>query len=327
MSDTQVLLGKIAAVRERLEKVQIQRPGGDSKNNGPPLLAALVASLPAIEEPDRVQVLQESVHRGARHGELLDGALKELADAAGMKAELHRLPRQLTPRAHRLLEIGRKLLTRLRTIDAQLGSNDILDDEDPLTAWHRETVAMVDVALHIVQAFPDSPSDQLRLCEGLEVILRAVGERVAILVQALEKRRHDISRLDTLADLLICLESGRLIELKPFAEIAEAILVEARQAGPLRFHYPFDIQTPRPNSEDGKLSLGHESADAHWVARFVACHSLIVAQVMARVMQPAAEWRGRLTESIVAALIHDVGMLRVPAEILVQKDPLTVEQR
>jgi len=328
MSDTQVLLSKIAAVRERLEKVQIQRPGGDSKNNGPPLLAALVASLPAIEEPDRVQVIQESVHRAARHGELLDGALKELAEAAGMKAEPHRLPRQLTPRAHRLLEEGRKLLTRLRTIDAQLGSNDILDDEDPLTAWHRETVAMVDVALHIVQAFPDSPSDQLRLCEGLEVILRAVGERVAILVQALEKRRHDTSRLDTLADLLICLESGRPIELKPFAEIAEAILVEARQAGSLRFHYPFDIQAPRPNSADFKsLSLGHEFTDAQWVARFVACHSLIVAQVMARIMQPAAEWRGRLTESIVAALIHDVGMLRVPGEILVQKDPLTIEQK
>src|SRR5713101_8034638 len=135
MSDTQVLLSKIAAVRERLEKVQIQRPGGDSKTSGPPLLSALVASLPPMEEPERARALEESVHRAARHGELLDGALKELAEAAGMKAEPHRLPRQLTPRAHRLLEEGRKLLTRLRTIDAQLGSteNDFLDDADPLS--------------------------------------------------------------------------------------------------------------------------------------------------------------------------------------------------
>jgi HD-GYP domain-containing protein (c-di-GMP phosphodiesterase class II) len=329
MSDTQVLLSKIAAVRERLEKVQIQRPQpGGSSENGPPLLSALVASLPAIEEPNRVHSLEKSVHRGARHGELLDGALQELADAAGMKNQPARLPRGLTPRAHRLLEEGRKLLMRLRTIDAQLGSNDILDGEDALTAWHRETVAMVNVALHIVQGFPDSASDQLRLCEGLEVILRAVAERVAILVGAMEKRRYEISRVDTLADLLVCLEAGRHIELKPFAEMAEAILAEARQPGPLRFHYPFDIQVPRLNAADAKsLNLGHESTDAHWVARSVACHSVIVAQVMARIMHPAAEWKGRLTESIIAALIHDVGMLRVPGEILVQKDPLTIEQK
>jgi HD-GYP domain-containing protein (c-di-GMP phosphodiesterase class II) len=340
MSDTQVLLSKIAAVRERLEKAQVHgpRPSGSSEK-GPPLLSALVASLPAIEEPDRARVLEESIHRAARHGELLDGALQELADAAGMKNQPARLPRQLTPRAHRLLEEGRKLLTRLRTIDAQMGSNDILDDEDALTGWHRETVAMVDVALHIVQAFPDSASDQLRLCEGLEVILRAVGERVAILVGAVEKRRHEISGMDTLADLLVCLEAGRPIELKPFAEMAEAILAEARQAGPLRFHYPFDIQTafvplplPLPDSGTGTgtvtgRDLGHYSVDAHWVARSVACHSLIVAQVMARIIQAATEWNGRLTESIIAALIHDVGMLRVPGEILVQKDPLTIEQK
>jgi HD-GYP domain-containing protein (c-di-GMP phosphodiesterase class II) len=236
----------------------------------------------------------------------------------------------LTPRAHRLLEEGRKLLTRLRTIDAELGSaeKDLLHDEDSLAAWHRETVAMVDVALHIVPAFPDSPSDQLRLCEGLEVILGAVGQRVGILVQALEKRRHDVTRVDTLADLLLCLEAGRPMELKPFAEIAEAILIEARQGGPLRFHYPFDIQTPRLNSGDSKaLSLVHESTDSHGVARFVSCHSLIVAQVMARIMQPATDGKGRLTESILAALIHDVGMLRVPAEILVQKEPLTIQQK
>src|SRR5260370_902279 len=101
-----------------------------------------------------------------------------------------------------------------------------------------------------------------------------------------------------------------------------------RQGGSLRFHYLFAIETPGANHAESKsLSLGDESADAPCVARFVACHSLIVAQVMARIMRPATEWRGRLTESIVAALIHDVGMLRVPGEILVQKDPLTIEQK
>lgn len=359
MSDTQVLLSKIAAVRQRLEKAQGPVPAAAIRREsaGPPLLSALVASLPAIEEPERVRSLQESVHRAARHGELLDGALRQLADLAGINAELVRLPRQLTPRAHRLLEEGRKLLSRLRTLDAELSSTEesFLDNTDPLSEWHRDSVAMVDVALHIVQAFPDAPGAQLRLCEGLEQILGAVNQRVGILTQAQEKRSLLISRVDTLADLLTCLEAGRPIDLKPFKEIAEAILAESRQAAPLCFHYPFDIQIPktkiqRPETADGtttSLTLGHDSPDAHWVAHFVACHSLIVAHVMARVIQPAVgnilsrpanEGMNRLSidgretmapklESVLAALIHDVGMLRVPAGILAQKEPLTIEQK
>jgi hypothetical protein len=359
MSDTQVLLSKIAAVRERLEKAQAREPSAatGAGSSGLPLLSSLVASLPAMEEPDRIRALQKTVHRAARHGELLDATLHQLTDLAGNSAEPARLPRQLTPRAHRLLEEGRKLLTRLRTLDSEIGSTEetFLDNTDPLAEWHRDTVAVVDVALHLVQAFPDAPGVQLRLCEGLELILSAVHQRVGILTHALEKRRLLISRVDVLADLLICLEAGRSIDLKPFWEIAEAIVAEARQAAPLRFYYPFDIQTPLPKTEKSEaaiadsqsLSVGHESLDAHWVARFVACHSLIVAHVLARVIQPTSggvllrpsntglngpSWNGResmasIGESVLAALLHDAGMLRVPATILVQKEPLTIEQK
>ncbi len=277
------------------------------------------------------------MHRAARHGELLDATLHQLTDLAGMSTEHPHLPRQLTPRAHRLLEEGRRLLTRLRTLDSEIGSTEetYLDNTDPLAEWHRDTVAVVDVALHLVQAFPDAPELQLRLCEGLELILSAVHQRVGILSHALEKRRLLISRVDVLADLLTCLDAGRSIDLKPFREIAEAIIGEARQAAPLRFHYPFDIQSPLPKTDkpeptiaDSKsLSSGHDTGDAHWVGRFVACHSLIVAHVMARVIQPAVEWHGRLVESVLAALLHDAGMLRVPAAILVQKESLTIEQK
>lgn len=352
MTDTQVLLSKIAAVRQRLEKAHAPAPVAAirTESSGPPLLSALVASLPAMEEPERVHALQESVQRAARHGELLDGALRQLSDMAGMKTEPVRLPTQLTPRAHRLLEEGRKLLTRLRNLDAELGSTEesFLDNTDPLAEWHRDTVAMVDVALHIVQAFPDAPSAQLRLCEGLEVILGAVNQRVGILTQALERRGLLISRVDTLADLLTCLEAGRPVDLRPFKILAEAILAEAQRAAPLCFQYPFDIQIPHDQAHGSpSAALGHDSPDAHWVARFVACHSLIVAHVMARVLQsagsqlpspPASAGTNRSlfdpgrqysakSESLWAALIHDVGMLRVPAAILTQKDPLTIDQK
>jgi len=339
MTDTQVLLSKIAAVRERLEKAQAmgQSAAPAAESSGPPLLSSLVASLPPLEEPQQIQVLHDSVQRAARHGELLDATLRHLTDLAGVKTEPPRLPRQLTPRAHRLLEEGRKLLTRLRALDTQIGSTEesFLEGSDSLAEWHRDTVAMVNVALHIVQAFPDAPGVQLRLCEGLELILVAVNQRVAILNHALEKRRQLVSRVDAVADLLSCLEAGRPIDLKPFREIAEAIVGEARQATPLRFHYPFDIQIPPAKFEkqettignSSSLSLGHDSTDTHWVARFVACHSIIVAHVTARVIQPSMEWKSRSVEAVLAALIHDVGMLRIPPAILAQKEPLNNEQK
>jgi HD-GYP domain-containing protein (c-di-GMP phosphodiesterase class II) len=331
MSDTHELLSKIAAVRERLEKARGQGPApGNPEKNELPLLSALVASLPAFEEPQPIRNLQESVHRAGRHGVLLDGALADLAGPAGQDREPPRLPRQLTPRAHRILEQGRELLTRLRAIDLELGSSEenFLDDVDPLADWHRDTVAMVDAALHIIPAFLDVPSAQQRLCEGLEVILRAVAERVELLARALEKRRQEISRVDALADLLTCLEAGRTIDLKPFADLAETIVREAREGAGIRFHYPFDIQCPRNDTADSDSWIaGKSPLDMHWVARFVACHSLIVAQVMARMIQRATEWRGRDTEPVLSALIHDVGMLRVPAEILTQRGALTVEQK
>src|SRR5437773_4294849 len=196
MSDTQVLLSKIAAVRERLAHAHGRSTTG-MESTAPPLLSALVATLPALEEPERIRPLQESVNRAARHGALLDGYVRQLSDSSEAPVQAPRLPRQLTQRAHLLLERGRHLLTRLRTIDAELGATEehYLDDLDPLAHWHGDTVAMVDAALHLVQAFPDAPGDQIRLCDGLEVILGGVSQRVAILTQAMEKRRREMSRV------------------------------------------------------------------------------------------------------------------------------------
>ena len=105
MSDTQVLLSKIAAVRERLEKAHAHGRGTTGlENNAPPLLSALVATIPALEEPERTRPLQESVNRAARHGALLDGYVRQLSDSAEGPAQAPRLPRQLTQRAHLLLE-------------------------------------------------------------------------------------------------------------------------------------------------------------------------------------------------------------------------------
>src|SRR5437763_996427 len=74
--------------------------------------------------------------------------------------------------------------------------------DDPLGGLYRETVAMTDTVLRTVQAFPESPSAQIRLCEGLEAILNVVAERLTALTAAVAARRRERGRLEALADLL-----------------------------------------------------------------------------------------------------------------------------
>jgi HD-GYP domain-containing protein (c-di-GMP phosphodiesterase class II) len=112
-------------------------------------------------------------------------------------------------------------------------------------------------------------------------------------------------RIDTLAELLRQLVSGNGLTIAAFLPLAEALHDEAAQEFPLRF-------------------LHQPATDP---ARFAACHSLNVAQVIARLSRDDADWRSRREEPILAALLHDVGMLRVPAEILTLSGPLDDEQR
>src|SRR5205823_1858444 len=127
------------------------------------------------EGADPVSVLERKVAAGARQHVLLDAGLRQLTPGpAGAGASL---PAQLTARAARLLRRGGELLGQLRA----LGEEPLLqrDEDDPVGVLYRETVAMTDTVLRTVQAFPEVPSAQIRLCEGLEVILGVVADRLA----------------------------------------------------------------------------------------------------------------------------------------------------
>jgi HD-GYP domain-containing protein (c-di-GMP phosphodiesterase class II) len=54
---------------------------------------------------------------------------------------------------------------------------------------------------------------------------------------------------------------------------------------------------------------------------------LTVARVIARVARRDPEFQARPLEPVLAALLHDVGMLRVPVEVLLQPGPLNADQR
>ncbi|MCI0459942.1 MAG: HD domain-containing protein [Gemmataceae bacterium] len=291
MTDTQVLLSKIAALRQRLEQAQ-----GLIHDAG-----TAAASL-LEKDADPVGALERKVATGARQTALLDGALKQLpGPTAGGDGAM--LPAQLTARAARLLKQGRDLLSQLRA----LGEEPQLErgEHDPLAAMYRETASMTETVIRTIQAFPESPSAQIRLCEGLEVVLSLVADRLTTLTGAVCQRQCDHGRIETLADLLAALAGGLPVELQAFTNLAESVLGDAQQGRPLRFL----------------------CADPREPARFVAAHSLMTAQVIVRLTRHDPDWRGRPLEPILAALVHDVGMLNVPGEVLAKPGPLNDDER
>src|SRR5262249_5085958 len=161
-------------------------------------------------------------------------SFRQLEEATTNAPEPSALPRQLTARARRLLLVGQELLGKLRGMADQfaaepqssgiqeLGSWPGIDSTDPLAGRYRETVAMLDTALRTVQAYPDSPSVQLRLCDGLEAVLGVVSEHSTVLQGLVERRKSEALRIDRLADFLLSLATNKPVDVAAMFSLAES---------------------------------------------------------------------------------------------------------
>src|SRR5438876_5383401 len=215
MSDTRGLLERITALRQRLNQAQgmLQEAG------------ATAAVLAAPTTPNLAERLEEQVTAGARVQALLDGSLRQIAGVLDGEDGIR--PTQLTARVRRLLERGRELVHRLRSLSGDPAMTD--DVDDPLVQCVRSATAMLETSMRFVQAFPDAPSAQLRLSEGLEGILGSIADRIGGVAAAVIQRRQDADRVDTLAQLLAGLAGGSSRTLDPFTALAEAVVADARQ--------------------------------------------------------------------------------------------------
>ncbi len=266
-------------------------------------IAALRVRLGANGEPtppEPLQAVEEKVQRGAVHNALIESSLR----SAGGSDPATPATLRLTSRGARLLRKGRELLQALRKI-ADDADYQQADNADALAHWHRDGMAMIEVVLRTVQALPASVSAQLRLCDGLEAVLHEVEERITLLCCSLGQRKRTSARIDELADYLRCLAAQRPVGLAPLQKLADLVHDEAKAGQPLRF-------------------LHASPADP---SRFAAAHSLTVAQVLARLMLDDVEWQAQLQLAVMAALVHDVGMTRVPASVLLTQGPLDADQR
>lgn len=291
MNDTKVLLERIAAFRQRLDK-------------------PAVAKTPYVLKPMPAAAVVEST-------EAFD---RELRTIAGPGEEAERpLPQKFTARAHRLLQEAHALIAWQRKFNADpvFAGIAATSDADPVVAYHLESVAMMDSAVRLVQAFPESPSVQLKLCDGLEGVLQTVKQRHTVQDRALAKRKSDIQRIDRLAAVYTALHQKRAVTLKPLAALAEELLEDARQSKPLRF-----LEVPATSTTGYAGGMEFPAP-----ARFIAAHAINVAQVVVRIVGFDFEWAARPLLPVVAALIMDCGMMRVPAEVLAKPGPLSTADR
>jgi HD-GYP domain-containing protein (c-di-GMP phosphodiesterase class II) len=258
------------------------------------------APAPATSAQDPLRAVAEKVERGAAHNTLIEGSLRSAEATEPVLAPTLRL----TARGARLLRRGREALMALRKI-ADDPAYQQAGTTDALAAWHHQATALIEVVLRTAQAFPPAVSAQLRLCEGLELALTEVDKRTILLCDGLAARKRESATIDEVAGYLRYLAVNQAVSLTPLQAIADGIIAEAKAAQPLRFLYA-------------------SPADP---ARFAAAHGLTVAQVMARMLLDDADWQSGLQVAIIAALVHDVGMARVPADVLLTAGPLSNEQR
>jgi hypothetical protein len=287
MSDAKSILQKIAALRERLV----------------PIVAPPPSSADAAETALRVDSahdIEEKVRQGAWHNRLIDRTLRP-HDPAGSNPPT--LPPRLTASGARLLRKARDLLQALR----ELANEPAIEAgaSDPLGTLHAGTVAMIETVLRTVQAFPPSASEQLPLCEGLDAVLEVVEERVGAVTAGLAHRGRETGHIDYLAEILRRLAAGQAVDLPPLQALADTVIHQGHTGQPLRFLH----------------------AAAQDPARFAAAHGLTVGQVLARLLLQDSDPQSPIQLAVMAALVHDVGMVCVPPEVLAKTGPLTDDER
>lgn len=295
MSDSRGLLDRITAFRQRLESV-------------PYLVPDLIPVDPGADRG----VLSEAEAFQRRLQQII------LVDAPPEREGPP--PPQLTDRARRLLSAAKNMLDRQRAFTgdplyAALAADS--RDHDPLVAYHKETVAVLDSAIRLAQTFTDSPAVQLKQCNGLDGLIGVVQERLAVQERALARRKADADRIDRLASAYAAMATHAPVGLTAVAGLAEELIEEARRANPIRFVW----------APVGSVAAHPGAPGFPAPCRYLAAHAVNVAQVVARLVPADPEWGSRPLLAVVAALLIDCGMTAVPAAVIAKTGGLSPGER
>ncbi len=301
MSETKAIHGKLAALRSPLTETtgSAQHRHEEGAETG-------------------IRRLRQHVAHGNAQNADLEALVRVASESDAPRGASGALPGQLTGHARRLLENARVQVAQLKTAGDCIGkvaSRQLAYQRiAPLVRLHRESTSLAEIALRTMQSLPAATADQLAHCEGIRVLLGIVTEQAARLQALLAVLDAEMDRLQELSARLRNLAEGKDESLPAFTQLAESIWNESRAAAPLVGH-------------EAGWSTGNSRDPALAPARHIASHCLNVAQVLARVLRHDVTSQGGIPEAIAAALVHDVGMLRVPHDAWLHEGPLSRGQR
>jgi HD domain len=304
VSDTRALLNRISEFRQRLEAMPRLIPEA---------IRVVVPPKPVANTPVEQQI-HDRVEAGSRTQQMLEASLRQLAGTQDTPAiEGH----ALTHRARRLLNEAQGLVSRLRIIaDDPLLAGPAPDAEgsaelDPVAMHYRDTASLVEAAVRYAGTFPDNAAEQMRLSDGLEVMLDAARRRLALLANAVELRRADATHLDVLSRFLVSLADQPSVEPMPLVELANAMLAD-EPSRPLRFLAVSPLATQAYLGGPGYREP----------SRFIAAQAINRAKVVVRLVKADAEWRHDPLPPVLAAFLLDAGMMTVDPATLAHPGPL-----
>ena len=279
MKSTRDLLGTITALRQRLEQAKTLVDDAGS---------AAVEALKDQPHIDRLQRLGESVNLGRSQQQLLQTTLQQVLPAEKLTEGL---PQHLSGGALRSLQRISELLRQLRDY-----SNEPLfnDDSSPAAVHYQDTVLLADLVFRTLKTMPEKPTQQMRLCSGLDVLIGVIDQRVSGSKQMIDKARKETAQLTSLARLLKRLASHTLRDINPFFTLAEEVVRDMA----------------------GGQTLWVTQSLNDDVVSHAAAHALNTARVIALVARHDSLWQSSLLQPVVAALVHDVGMLDIPAAVM-----------
>lgn len=205
-----------------------------------------------------------------------------LGDAA--RPEAADRPPTLTWRLRRLLLRARQQIDQLKALTLIFARHA---PEGAPQECLQATIALAEFLLRAIEVLPADQDIQDRLGDGLEAGLATLNDRHQQLSAVAERMQHRHEQVETLARLLERLAGRQSVELAEFSPLIEAVLAEQTAAQPLVWHG------------------GAEARQSRWAAR----QGLNVAAVLARAM-PAERGESPLVkETLLAALVHDVGLI------------------
>jgi HD-GYP domain-containing protein (c-di-GMP phosphodiesterase class II) len=224
------------------------------------------------------------------------------------------VPAKLGPEARAVLQECRACVHAIQEL-AAIPCMESADHRDPLFRAQDRCAAMAEAAVRMAQTLPSDFTIQARLCDGLGRFVAALGDHVADLRRRADRTQRVNEQHASLTDLLTGLISGSNLALEPFTALADAVVVDARQGEPLHL-INVPAASPATDTATGQA----------WLSRHVAGHCLNVAQVAARAAEHFAFFAEQPIPVVLAGLLHDVGMLELPFELLAAPTIWTAEQ-